>query len=396
MLVVELLKELMACPSITPDEAGSHGILVQRLERLGFIVEDLPFEEVDNFWARRGSQGPLIVFAGHSDVVPPGPDKSWTSGPFEPTERQGFLFGRGAVDMKGGLAASVIAVERFLAAHPDHQGSLAFLVTSDEEGASINGTKRVIEVLEQRNEKIDYCIIGEPSSEQNLGDQIRVGRRGSLHGKLIIQGKQGHIAYPVLGHNPIHNCLSALQKLIVADWERLCHSHEGGNLPNESREILAQATERDFPPTTFQISNIHAGTGALNVTPAEVELRFNFRFSNALTAKQLQEKLENILNGHQLQYSLDWDLSGEPFLTSQGKLLEAVKQAVHQATGAYPKLSTGGGTSDGRFIAPTGAEVIELGLIHTTAHQIDECVRLEDLHKLVEIYEKVLINLLTK
>lgn len=373
MPVVELTKALLACPSMTPQEAGCHAILSKRLEKLGFHVEPLPFADVNNFWARRGEQGPLVVFAGHSDVVPPGPEAAWTSPPFEPTERNGFLYGRGAADMKAGLAAMVVAVERFLKKHPQPSGSLAFLITSDEEGASQNGTKQVIEALKQRGEKIDYCIIGEPSSERFLGDQIRVGRRGSLHGRLIVHGKQGHIAYPEPGQNPIHNCLRALQELTTCSWDK------GNDF---------------FPPTTFQISNIHGGTGALNVVPGEIEIRFNFRFSNAVTAAHLQERVQALLAAQHLQFDLYWDLSGEPFLTKQGKLVEAAKQAIYEVTGACPKLSTGGGTSDGRFIAPTGAEVIELGPSHETAHQANECVNLAELQKLPLIYENILINLL--
>lgn len=374
MPVIELAKELLACPSLTPREAGCHAILSRRLERLGFKLESLPFGEVDNLWARLGDQAPLVVLAGHTDVVPTGPEAAWSSPPFEPVERNGFLYGRGVVDMKGGLAAMVIAVERFLQMHPAFKGSIAFLITSDEEGASIDGTKRVMEVLNQRGEKIDYCIIGEPGSEELLGDQIRVGRRGSLHGKLLIHGKQGHIAYPVPGQNPIHNSLPALEKLARTSWDQ-------GN--------------EFFPPTTFQISNIHAGTGALNVVPGMVEVHFNFRFSNAVTARQLQERVEAILEEQPLQFDLHWDLNGEPFLTKQGKLIEAAKVAIHEETGAYPRLSTGGGTSDGRFIAPTGAEVIELGLSHATAHQIDERASLAELQKLPQIYERILVKLLT-
>jgi succinyl-diaminopimelate desuccinylase len=373
MPVVELTKELLACPSITPKEAGCHPILAERLKKLGFHFESLPFGDVDNFWARRGTEGPLLVFAGHTDVVPTGPETAWTSPPFKPTERAGFLYGRGVVDMKGGLAAMVVAVERFLKNNPEPKGSIAFLITSDEEGASINGTRKVIEVLKERGVKIAYCIIGEPGSEELLGDQIRVGRRGSLHGKLMIQGKQGHIAYPVPGQNPIHNCLAVLQKLTTTAWDQ-------GNA--------------FFPPTTFQISNIHSGTGALNVVPGEVEVRFNFRFSTAVTAAHLQEEVERILEEHQVNYDLSWDLSGEPFLTKQGKLIDAAKAAIYEVTGAYPKLSTGGGTSDGRFIAPTGAEVIELGLSHATAHQIDECASIEELQKLPHIYEAILLQLM--
>lgn len=371
--VIELTKALVACPSVTPREAGCHAILAARLQKLGFQLESLRFGEVDNLWARLGDQGPLVVFAGHTDVVPPGAESAWTSPPFEPVERAGFLYGRGVADMKGGLAAMVVAVERFLALHPVPKGSLAFLITSDEEGASIDGTKRVMDVLKQRGEKINYCIIGEPSSEIRLGDQLRVGRRGSLHGKLIIYGKQGHIAYPVLGQNPIHKSLAALHALTATVWD------QGNDF---------------FPPTSFQISNIHAGTGALNVVPGELEIRFNFRFSSAVTVAALQERVEHILREHQLPFDLHWDLSGEAFLTKQGDLIQAAKAAIYEETGAYPKLSTGGGTSDGRFIAPSGAEVIELGLCNATAHQVDEAVSLEDLRKLPQLYEKIILKLL--
>ncbi len=373
MSVIELTKALIACPSITPHEAGCHAILAERLQPLGFKLEALPFGQVDNFWARRGEEAPLLVFAGHTDVVPPGPSTAWTSPPFAPTERDGFLYGRGAVDMKGALAAMVIAVERFLKAHPSPQGSLAFLITSDEEGPSVDGTQKVIEILQKRKEKIAYCLIGEPSSEKQVGDQIRVGRRGSLQGKLSIYGKQGHIAYPTQD-NPIHNCLAALQKLTTTVWD------EGNDF---------------FPPTSFQISNLHAGTGALNVIPGELELRFNFRFSNAVTAIQLQNRVEAILKEQPLSFDLTWNLSGEPFLSKQGKLIEVAKKSIFEMTGAKPILSTGGGTSDGRFIAASGAEVIELGLAHASAHAINEAVNLADLEKLPLIYERILIHLLT-
>lgn len=373
MSVIELTKALINCPSITPQEAGCHDLMKNRLLKLGFQMESMPFTDVDNFWARRGDQGPLVVLAGHSDVVPPGQESAWTSPPFQATEKEGSLYGRGAVDMKGGLAAMMIAVERFLVKYPQPAGSLAFLITSDEEGASINGTKKVMEVLHQRGEKIDYCLIAEPSSEVLLGDQVRIGRRGSLQGKLIIYGKQGHIAYPASGQNPIHTCLTALQKLTLTTWD------EGNAF---------------FPPTTFQISNIHGGTGALNVTPGQIELHFNFRFSTAVTAEQLQRRVQQMLEEYALDFDLAWHLSGEPFLTTQGKLIAATQQAIHEVTGGYPQLSTGGGTSDGRFIAPTGAEVVELGLCHATAHQVNENVNMNDLMQLTEIYEKILCKLL--
>jgi succinyl-diaminopimelate desuccinylase len=315
----------------------------------------------------------LLVFAGHSDVVPPGPEAAWTSPPFVATEREGFLYGRGAVDMKGSLAAMVVAAEQFLAEQPQPKGSLAFLITSDEEGASTHGTKKVIEALSARGEKITYCLIGEPSSENFLGDQIRVGRRGSLHGKLIVYGKQSHIAYPSPGQNPIHNCLIALQQLTTTVWD-------SGNA--------------FFPPTTFQISNLHAGTGALNVTPGQLEVYFNFRFSTAVTVQQLQAAVQQILEKQGFAFDLQWDLSDEPFLTKQGKLIAAAQAAIHEVTSLHPVLSTGGGTSDGRFIAPTGAEVVELGLCHATAHQADEKVALSHLQQLPAIYTRILKKLL--
>jgi len=372
MPVVELTKELIACPSVTPQEAGCHAILSQRLQKLGFQVESLPFGEVDNIWARLGTEGPLLVFAGHTDVVPPGPLAAWSTPPFEPVERDGFLFGRGVVDMKGGLAAMVVAVERFLQTQPLKHGSLAFLLTSDEEGASIDGTQKVVDVLKKRGEKLDYCLIGEPSSNLRVGDQVRIGRRGSLSGKLRVYGQQSHIAYPVPGQNPIHNCLTALQKLTTTVWDQGTAS---------------------FPPTTFQISNMHAGTGALNVVPGLVEIHFNFRFSNAVTAAQLQEQVVAVLIEQPLQFELEWHLSGQPFLTQSGKLLAAVKEAIYEETGSFPELSTGGGTSDGRFIAPTGAEVVELGLSNATAHHIDEHVSLAELQQLPRVYEKILLKL---
>jgi succinyl-diaminopimelate desuccinylase len=372
--VLELTKVLIQSPSVTPKEAGSHAILIQRLAKLGFEIENLPFADVDNIWAKKGHASPVVVFAGHTDVVAPGPEEAWQSPPFKPTESSGYLYGRGAADMKGGLAAMVVGVEQFLAKYPHHSGSIAFLITSDEEGVSINGTKKVIEVLQKRNEKIDYCIIGEPSSEEALGDQIRIGRRGSLHGKLIVYGKQSHIAYPVPGQNPIHECLAALQELTQTQWDN-------GN--------------DHFPPTSFQISNIKGGTGSLNVTPGQIEVNFNFRFSNVLTAEQLQEAVLNILKEYNFKFDVEWSLSGEPFLTKQGRLIAAAKQAIQEVTGRQTRLSTGGGTSDGRFIAVTGAEIIELGLKHETAHQVNECISVEDLTKLPDIYHKILNLLLT-
>lgn len=372
MSVVALTKQLISCPSITPQEAGCHDVITTWLANLGFVIEKLSFGQVENLWAKWGTRGPLLVFAGHSDVVPPGDENAWRFPPFEPTEKDGFLYGRGAVDMKGGLAAMMIAVAQFLKKHPDFPGSLAFLITSDEEGASIDGTRRVIEILQHRNEKIAYCIIGEPASEHRLGDQIRIGRRGSLHGKLVVYGKQGHIAYPVVGQNPLHSCLALLQALVTTPWDQ-------GNA--------------FFPPTSFQLSNIQGGTGALNMTPSQIEIYFNLRFSSEVTALQLQQRVEQMIKNHSLVYDLQWTLSGEPFLTPQGKLLAAATEAIQDLMGVAPQLSTGGGTSDGRFIAVTGAEIVEVGLIHATAHQRDEKVALEDLENLPAIYEGILTKL---
>lgn len=373
MSTLELAKALIKCQSITPNDAGCQDIILKKLIPLGFHIEKMMFAEVENLWARRGTDGPLVVFAGHTDVVPTGPINNWTSPPFEPTERDGFLFGRGAADMKSGVAAMVIAAENFIRKHPDFAGSIAFLITSDEEGLSINGTRKVIEVLENRNEKIDYCIIGEASSEKILGDQIRVGRRGSLSGKLIIFGKQGHVAFPHLAENPIHAAAKALHELTSQKWD-------------DGNEF--------FPPTTFQISNLHSGTGAGNVVPGTLEMLFNFRFSTAITVEKIQQRVTAILEKHSLNFDLQWDLSGLPFLTKKGKLIAATQQAIKEVADLDVSLSTGGGTSDGRFIAPTGAEVVELGPINASVHQVNENVRIEDLEILTKIYEVILEKLL--
>lgn len=370
---VELATQLLACPSITPDDAGCQPLIAKELTRLGFHCESMRFGEVDNLYARLGNTTPLVVFAGHTDVVPPGPLADWTSPPFQPEIRDGCLYGRGAQDMKGAIAAMLAATEKFLKSPQKFKGSIAFLITSDEEGESINGTQKIIAALSARNEKIAYCIVGEPSSEQQVGDQIRVGRRGSLHGKLIVRGKQGHVAYPELAQNPIHLTALALHKLADTMWD------EG---------------DAHFPKTTFQISNLHSGTGALNVIPGHLEVLFNFRFSPAVTIDELKTRTLDILNQYDLKYSLDWNLGGEPFLTSHGRLLKATTEAIHQITGLHVKLSTGGGTSDGRFIAKTGAEVIELGTTHHYAHQVNEHVKVEELDHLTAIYEQLLIRLL--
>ena len=369
---VELAKQLMSCPSITPDDAGCQLILIKRLQQMGFHCESFPHEGVQNLWARLGTQSPLVVFAGHTDVVPTGPLSEWTSPPFEPIERGDFLYGRGAADMKSALAAMVIAVEQFVKENPNFSGSLGFLITSDEEGPALHGTQKVMTALQARHEKIDYCLIGEPSSEERVGDQIRVGRRGSLHGKLIVHGKQGHVAHPHLAKNPIHLAVFALHTLAQTVWD------EG----NET-----------FPPTTFQITNMHAGTGATNVIPGHLEILFNFRYSTAVTPDELKHRTEQILHQQNLLFDLDWKIGAYPFVTQQGKLIHATQQAIHTVTQLQTRLSTGGGTSDGRFIAPTGAEVVELGVSHATAHHINECVKKDDLIQLTEIYQEILKQL---
>jgi succinyl-diaminopimelate desuccinylase len=368
-----LAKELISRPSVTPQDAGCQDYLGERLTALGFTLEPMPFEEVTNLWARRGTEGPLFCFAGHTDVVPSGPEERWRFPPFEPTEDDGFLWGRGAADMKGSIAAFITALERFIEKHPDHQGSISLLITSDEEGPFINGTTRVVDTLEARNEKITWCIVGEPSSTDQVGDVIKNGRRGSISGSLTIKGKQGHVAYPHLVRNPIHLAAPALAELSQEIWD-------------EGNEF--------FPPTSFQISNIHAGTGATNVVPGELKVEFNLRFSTEITDTEIRERVAAILDRHQLDWNIDWTLSGQAFLTAAGSLVDACHDAIKQITGLETELSTAGGTSDGRFIAPTGAQVVELGPINATIHQIDERVSIADLDKLSEIYEQILIKLL--
>ncbi len=370
---IELSKALINCRSITPDDAGCQPMIIHRLEAIGFKVEKLRFGDVDNFWARRGTEGPLFAFAGHTDVVPTGPESQWDSPPFVAEIKDGYLYGRGAADMKGSIAAMVTACERFIAYNPNHQGSIAFLITSDEEGPADDGTIKVIERLEARNEKIDWCLVGEPTSGQKLGDMIKNGRRGSLNGKLTIHGIQGHIAYPHLAKNPIHLAAPALAELSTKQWDH-------GN--------------KFFPPTTFQISNINAGTGATNVIPGDLELLFNFRYSTEVTHEQLKESVHLVLDKHQLKYTLEWNLSGQPFLTPEGALVDATCSAIKEVTHIETEISTTGGTSDGRFIAPTGAQVLELGPLNATIHKINECVRAEDLNILSDIYERILMELL--
>ncbi len=371
---LDLAKKLIACPSVTPDDAGCHDLMIQRLQAIGFTVEPLPFGEVNNFWARRGDTAPLFVFAGHSDVVPPGPASAWATPPFEPTIRNGLLYGRGAADMKGSLAAMVVACEAFIAHHPDHRGSIGFLITSDEEGPSINGTVKVVEHLSAHNIRIDACLVGEPTSTARVGDVIKNGRRGSLGGRLIVKGVQGHVAYPHLAVNPIHRAAPALAELAGIEWDR-------GN--------------EFFPATSFQISNIKGGTGATNVIPGEVEVIFNFRYSTETTHEQLKQRMTAILDKHNLDYDLEWSLSGKPFLTAKGTLVDAVSRAILGVTGLTTELSTSGGTSDGRFIAPTGAQVVELGPVNATIHKVNECVAVADLDLLTDIYRRILENLLT-
>ena len=370
---LQLAMDLIARPSVTPDDAGCQQLLAERLSAIGFTIEHLRFGEVDNLWARRGSEGPLLAFAGHTDVVPTGPIEDWQFPPFEPTLHDGFLYGRGSADMKGSLAAMVTACEGFVAAHPDHRGSIAFLITADEEGPAIDGTVKVIEHLQQRGEHIDWCLVGEPSSTDQLGDVVKNGRRGSLGAKLTVHGIQGHVAYPHLADNPIHRFAAALAELSTTEWDQ-------GN--------------EFFPPTTFQVSNLNSGTGATNVIPGHLEALFNFRFSTALTAEQLQTRVAAILDRHQLRYDLEWTLSGQPFLTSAGELVDAVSAAIASETGQQTELSTAGGTSDGRFIAPTGAQVVELGPLNATIHKVNERVPADSLATLARIYEEMLRQLL--
>lgn len=368
-----LLEKLIACPSITPQDANCQTIIKDLLIDAGFHVETMRFQEVDNLWATKGKQSPLLVLAGHTDVVPPGPLENWQSPPFTPSLRDGYLYGRGACDMKGALAAMLVAACKFVRDKPNFTGTLGFLITSDEEGASIHGTQEVIAHLSNRGIAIKYAIVGEPSSEKTIGDQIRIGRRGSLHAKLTIYGKQGHVAHPHLADNPIHRSMCVLHDLANTEWD------QGNN---------------DFPPTTFQITNIHSGTGALNVIPPHIEIAFNFRYSTAVTIDQLMSQTEAILNKIGLNYDIEWRVGAYPFLTHKGKLLEETIAAIKTITGQDTRLSTGGGTSDARFIAPTGAEIIELGVSHSTAHQINECVSITDLTILTNIYYTLLTKML--
>jgi succinyl-diaminopimelate desuccinylase len=371
---LELAKQLIARPSITPKDAGCQELLIARLEPLGFRCERLRFGDVDNLWAVRGGARPLVVFAGHTDVVPPGPRAAWASDPFQPEVRDGMLYGRGASDMKGSIAAFVTAVEDFLAHHADPKGAIGCLITSDEEGPAVDGTVKVVAWLRGRGITMDYCVVGEPSSAKQLGDSIKIGRRGSLSGRLVVHGRQGHVAYPHLVRNPIHLVAPALAELTTAEWDQ---------------------GDEHFPKTSFQISNIHAGTGAENVVPGTLELLFNFRFSTALTETDLRARVEDVLRRHMLDYEIAWTLSGNPFLTRGTALIEATRAAARRHLGVDPERSTSGGTSDGRFIAPTGTEVIELGPLNATIHQVDECIPVADLARLSRVYAGVLEELLT-
>jgi succinyl-diaminopimelate desuccinylase len=370
---LELTRELISRASVSPTDGGCQGLIGERLRALGFAIEHLPFGNVENFWARRGTAAPVFCFAGHTDVVPPGPLEEWTSDPFLPSVRDGMLYGRGAADMKSGLAAMITACEEFIGRHPGHRGSIAFLITSDEEGPSVDGTRRVVEVLKGRGESIDYCLVGEPSSEEVLGDTLKIGRRGSLSGRLTVHGVQGHIAYPQFADNPIHALAPVLAELATRTWD---------------------AGNEHFQPTSFQMSNIAAGTGAPNVIPGELKARFNLRFSTEQTVETLQATVERIFREHGLRYSLEWFISGYPFLTVPGTLSQAASQAVLEELGLTPKLSTGGGTSDGRFIAPMGTQVIELGVVNSTIHKANECVNLEDIERLHRAYRRTLELLL--
>lgn len=369
----QLAIALIQRDSVTPADKGCQPMLAERLANNGFTAEHLRFGDVDNLWCRRGIDGPLFVFAGHTDVVPTGPVDKWTHAPFSATVDNGILFGRGAADMKGSIAAMVTACERFVADHPQHQGSIAFLLTSDEEGPATDGTVKVIDTLQARQEKIDWCVVGEPTSTEQIADVVKNGRRGSLNGSLTVKGKQGHIAYPHLANNPIHQLAPALAELCAIEWDQ-------GN--------------QDFPPTSFQVSNLTSGTGATNIIPGTVDILFNFRYSTEVTHETLQQQVEAVLNKHNVDYQLNWTLSGKPFRTASGQLLESVQAAIKQVTGYETTLSTSGGTSDGRFIAPTGAQVIELGPLNATIHQIDEQVSVADLDTLSLIYQQLLIELL--
>ncbi|MEQ9874669.1 succinyl-diaminopimelate desuccinylase [Pectobacterium brasiliense] len=369
--VIELAQQLIKRPSLSPNDEGCQALMIERLTAIGFTVEAMDFGDTQNFWAWRGT-GKTLAFAGHTDVVPSGDESHWQHPPFEPIIRDGMLYGRGAADMKGSLAAMVIAAERFVAAHPNHQGRLAFLITSDEEASAVNGTVKVVEALMARNERLDYCLVGEPSSTHVVGDVVKNGRRGSITANLRVHGVQGHVAYPHLADNPVHRAAPALNELIATEWD------QGNDF---------------FPPTTMQIANIQAGTGSNNVIPGELFVQFNFRFSTELTDVLIQQRVAELLDRHQLNYTIDWKLSGQPFLTARGELVDAVVNAVKHYNEVTPELLTTGGTSDGRFIARMGAQVVELGPVNATIHKVDECVSAADLQLLSRMYQRIMEQL---
>ncbi|MCL6404220.1 succinyl-diaminopimelate desuccinylase [Dickeya dadantii] len=370
--VIELAQQLIKRPSLSPDDAGCQALMIERLQAIGFIVEKLDVDDTQNFWACRG-QGKTLAFAGHTDVVPVGNESQWQTPPFEPAIRDGMLYGRGAADMKGSLAAMVVAAERFVAAHPNHQGRLAFLITSDEESSAVNGTVKVVETLMARQERLDYCLVGEPSSTDRVGDVVKNGRRGSITANLRIHGVQGHVAYPHLADNPVHRAIPALNELVATVWDQ-------GN--------------EFFPPTSMQIANINAGTGSNNVIPGDLDVQFNFRFSTELTDELIKQQVKALLDRHQLNYTLEWRLSGHPFLTSRGELVDAVVNAVEHYSEITPQLLTTGGTSDGRFIARMGAQVVELGPVNATIHKVNECVSAADLQLLSRMYQRIMEQLI--
>jgi succinyl-diaminopimelate desuccinylase len=372
---LQLAQQLIARPSVTPEDAGCLDLVTRLLEPLGFACEKLSANGVDNLWARRGAQGPLVCFAGHTDVVPTGPLEHWTSDPFTPTIRDGVLYGRGAADMKSSIAGFVAAIARFVAAHPDHPGSIAVLFTSDEEGPAVDGTVRVVEMLKARGEQIDYCIVGEPTSVKQVGDMIKNGRRGSLSGVLTVKGVQGHVAYPHLAKNPVHEVAGAIAELAQTEWDR-------GN--------------EYFPPTTWQISNINAGTGANNVIPGTARVQFNFRFSTASTVESLQTRFIGILDRHGVEHEIEWRYDGRPYLTKKGDLVDAVARAIRKVTGIETELSTTGGTSDGRFIADICPQVVECGPTNATIHKVNECIPVAEIEPLAKIYEQILVELLIR
>ncbi len=371
---LNLTCELIRRRSVTPADEGCQELMIERLEVLGFCVVKLPFGDVDNFWAVRGKQGPTLCFAGHTDVVPTGPEGDWQHPPFEPHIEDGILYGRGAADMKGSLAAMITAVEQFVREHPNHNGQIAFLITSDEEGVAVDGTVRVVEWLRERDAIPEWCLVGEPSSSKQVGDVIKNGRRGSLGAELHVKGIQGHVAYPHLADNPIHRIAPVLAELAEECWDN------GNDF---------------FPATSFQVSNIQGGTGATNVIPGTVKVVFNFRFSTEVTAEQLKARTKAILDKYGLNYEIQWNLSGQPFLTAEGPLVEATVASILEITGQQTELSTAGGTSDGRFIAPYGCQVVELGPVNATIHKVDECARVADIEQLSDIYQRILEKLLS-